>query len=250
MGWVNVTNRRGAVAVRGRFRHTAAHTPYREVMELEDVWPLFALRLVTPRLVLRPVRDDDLPGLVEAALAGIHEPDRMPFGVPWTDEAPERLARSFAAFHWGVRARMTRENWGVSFAVLRDGVPIGIQDLTARSFAARRTVETGSWLTASAQGQGLGTEMRAGLLLFAFDDLGAQWAESSAAAWNAPSLAVSSRLGYERNGVSRAQTRPGEVVDEVRVRVASEQFRRPDWELVTHGVASARAQLLGEDAAP
>lgn len=217
-------------------------------MELEDVWPLFSLRLVTPRLTLRPLRDDDLPGLVAAALAGVHDPERMPFGVPWTDWEPDRLARSMATFHWGMRAAVTPENWGVGFTVLRDGVPIGIQELHAREFAVRRTVASHSWLTMSEHGKGLGTEMRAGLLLFAFDHLGAQWAESNAAEWNAASLAVSSRLGYERNGLSRVQTRPGEVVDEVRVRVSAEQFRRPAWQLQVGGVEAARTQLLGESA--
>lgn len=51
-------------------------------MDLERIWPLFGLRLTTPRLELRPLRDDDLPGLVDAALSGVHDPARMPFGVP------------------------------------------------------------------------------------------------------------------------------------------------------------------------
>jgi len=214
-------------------------------MEIEDVWPLFALRLETPRLMLRPIRDDDLPGLVEAALRGVHEPERMPFGVPWTDWEPERLTRSMAQFHWGLRANATIEHWGVSFTVVHDGIPVGIQEMHARNFAGRRTIDTASWLTADLHGRGLGKEMRAALLLFGFDHLGARWAESSAASWNEASLGVSQSLGYERNGVSRAEPRPGEPVDEIRVRVSAEQFRRPSWSLVVAGAERAREHLLG-----
>ncbi|TCK60125.1 GNAT family N-acetyltransferase [Curtobacterium sp. PhB136] len=214
-------------------------------MDLAHVWPLFGLRLVSPRLELRPVRDEDLPGLVEAALSGVHDPARMPFGVPWTDAEPDALARSLAQYHWKLRAGVTPDSWGVSFTVLRDGAPIGVQELHARRFGARRTVESGSWLASAHQGVGLGTEMRAALLTFAFDDLDADWAESSAAAWNDGSLRVSEKLGYERNGVTRSQTRPGETVDEVRVRVARDDFVRPDWQLERHGVDAARASLLG-----
>ena len=48
---------------------------------LSEVWPLFSLRITTPRLELRPVRDEDLPGVIDAALSGIHDPGVMPFAV-------------------------------------------------------------------------------------------------------------------------------------------------------------------------
>ena len=127
-------------------------------MQIEDVWPLFKLRLLTPRLELRPVRDEDFPALVESALAGIHDPERMPFGVPWTDAPPEQLSPSLAQYHWRMRANVSPERWGISFTVLLGGDPIGIQELHAHNFANLRTVESGSWLTRSAQGKGLGTE--------------------------------------------------------------------------------------------
>lgn len=200
-------------------------------MDIEDVWPLFGLTLCTPRLELRPIRDDDLPGLVEVAVAGIHDPARTPFGVPWTDAAPDELARSFARYHWGLRAAVAPDAWAVSFTVLQGGRPVGVQELSATQLATRRTVESGSWLTSSAQGQGLGTEMRAGLLLFAFDVLGAEWAESSAMEWNEPSLAVSKKLGYVDDGTELVEPRPGEVVSERRLRLGRDAFVRPAWSL-------------------
>lgn len=212
-------------------------------MDLEDVWPLFGLEIETPRLLLRPVRDADLPGLVRAALDGIHDRDRTPFGAPWTDAEPDELARNLAAYQWGLRTRVAPESWTVAFAVLLDGVVVGAQDLSATDLANRRTVGTGSWLTRRAQGSGIGTEMRAALLQFAFDHLGALWAESSAASWNEASLGVSRKLGYRLNGVSRVAPRPGEPVDEQRLRLAADEFVRPDWTIAVRGADAALAQL-------
>ncbi|WEG10556.1 GNAT family protein [Microbacterium horticulturae] len=212
-------------------------------MDLADVWPLFALELETPRVLMRPVRDEDLPGLAQAALDGVHDPGRTPFGVPWTDAPPEDLVRNLATFQWSLRERVSPQSWVVPFGVHVDGRIVGCQDLSAHDFANRRTVQSGSWLTQSAQGKGIGTEMRAALLLFAFDTLGAEWAESSAADWNAASLAVSRKLGYTPNGTTRVSPRPGEPVDELRVRLAKDSFVRPGWRLKARGADRALAQL-------
>ncbi|MCP1503639.1 RimJ/RimL family protein N-acetyltransferase [Curtobacterium herbarum] len=211
-------------------------------MELEKLWPLFGLELRTPRLVLRPVRDQDLPALAQAALDGIHNSDRMPFGFPWTDASPEELPRNLATYQWSLR-QVSPQNWTIQFAVILDDEVIGAQDLAAFNFADRRTVNSGSWLTRRAQGKGVGTEMRAALLLFAFDTLGAEWAESSAAAWNTPSLTVSYKLGYEPNGVTQVSPRSGQPVDEQRVRLSRGAFKRPKWNLQTIGDQPVLAQL-------
>jgi len=212
-------------------------------MDLEDIWPLFGLEIQSPRLMLRPMRDADLPDLAQAALDGVHEPDQMPFGVPWTDAAADDLPRNLATYQWSLRQRVAPDSWAIAFAVHVDGRVVGSQDLSAHDFANRRTIGSGSWLTKSAQGQGLGTEMRAALLLFAFDTLGAAWAESSAASWNEASLGVSRKLGYEANGVSRVSPRPGQQVDEQRVRLARDAFIRPSWNVTVRGAERALAQL-------
>ena len=61
-------------------------------------------------------------------------------------------------------------------------------------------MDTGSWLGRRFQGRGLGKEMRAAVLGFAFDGLGAEVAETSAFLDNLPSNGVSRALGYEENG--------------------------------------------------
>ena len=60
-------------------------------------WPFFGLRITTPRLELRIPDDEDLAELFEAARAGIHPADEMPFGIPWTDGIQEPGARRRAS---------------------------------------------------------------------------------------------------------------------------------------------------------
>lgn len=191
------------------------------------------------------MRDEHLGPLAEAAIAGVHDADRMPFQVAWTDAEPATLRREMARHQWSMRTRTKPDDWSVAFAILLGGRPIGVQDVSGSDFAARRTIESGSWLTRSEQGRGYGTEMRAAILLLAFDHLGAEWAESSAAAWNASSLAVSRRLGYRDNGVTRVHPRADEVVDEQRVRLHRDDFARPEWTLRMEGLDAARPELLG-----
>ena len=214
-------------------------------MDLVDVWPLFGLRLLSPRLELRPVRDEDLPGLVEAALAGVHDPAEMPFRVPWTDRSDDELTRGLAQHVWQHRAAIRHGTWSLLLAVVHEGHPIGMQAVTAADFAVRRTVESGSWLTREQQGRGFGTEMRAAMLSFVFDHLDADVAESGAATWNTRSLAVSRKLGYRDNGVASFVGRPGQRVDEVLLRLERDDFVRPAWQLRVEGVAAARRELIG-----
>ena len=55
-------------------------------------WPLFDLRITTPRVELRPPTDEDLFALASLAAAGVHDPDFMPFAIPWTEGGPEAAA--------------------------------------------------------------------------------------------------------------------------------------------------------------
>lgn len=105
---------------------------------LEDVWPLFGLQISTPRLALNPVRDEQLPGLIDAVLAGIHDPAVMPFGVPWTDAPREDLIRGTAQHQWRQRCTVEPENWTLNLAVCREGRVIGVQDLSARDLSIQR----------------------------------------------------------------------------------------------------------------
>ncbi len=168
---------------------------------LTDAWPLFGLRLRTERLVLRMPTDDDVIGLLAVAKAGIHEPGTMPFGMVWSTLPSPAFERGFMQHYWRTRGAFEPDGWFLNFMVEWDGDPIGAQSIDAEKFAVFRTVHTGSWLGRDFQGQGLGKEMRAAVLGFAFDGLGARVAETSAFLDNAASNAVSRAIGYVENGL-------------------------------------------------
>jgi RimJ/RimL family protein N-acetyltransferase len=188
------------------------------------VWPLFDLRVVTPRVELRYPDDGTIAALAELASRGVHDPATMPFGIPWTD-APTGgpLERSSMQFLWRSRTDWTPAKWDLPFAVFRDGELVGVQSIGAHDYATRRSFETGSWLGRPFQGQGLGTEMRAAILHFGFVGLGAEAAHTSAWHDNEPSLAVTRRLGYEPNGEA-FEVRRGE-----RDRQLAFRLTRADW---------------------
>ena len=90
-----------------------------------------------------------------------------------------------------------------------DGRAVGVQALEGDEFPLLRTVDSFSWLATDVRGRGLATSMRTGILALAFEHLGAVAAVSSARTDNAPSLAVSRRLGYADNGLSLTNTPTG-----------------------------------------
>jgi RimJ/RimL family protein N-acetyltransferase len=208
-------------------------------------WPFFGLRITTPRLELRMPDDEDLAELFEAARAGIHAADTMPFSVPWTDGIQEaNAATHFLAHHWTARAALSAESWTLQFAVIAEGRIVGSQELAADDFAGSRSVRSGSWLTQDAHGRGIGTEMRAAVLHLGFAGLGALEARTSAWFDNTASQRVSRRLGYVRNG-EQLIARRGEPTDHLNFRLT-----RAAWEVdhlggvELHGLEPCRA-LLG-----
>jgi RimJ/RimL family protein N-acetyltransferase len=170
---------------------------------IADHWPLYRLRLRTPRLELRLPGPDDLGALADQAAAGVHDPAVQPFAVPWTDAEPAVRARSVIQWHWRTLGQWTPEAWALPLVTLAGGVVIGTQEVKADDFRLLREVHTGSWLGRSAHGQGYGTEMRAAVLHLAFAELGAEWAVSEAFADNAASYGVSKKLGYADDGIAR-----------------------------------------------
>ncbi|HYF47546.1 MAG TPA: hypothetical protein VD926_15130, partial [Acidimicrobiales bacterium] len=75
-------------------------------------WPLFDLRVRTPRLELRYPSEDDLLALVDLVRHGIHDPTTMPFSHPWTDAPSPDLERGALQFWWNQRASWSKHDWG------------------------------------------------------------------------------------------------------------------------------------------
>jgi RimJ/RimL family protein N-acetyltransferase len=209
-----------------------------------DDWPLFGLEIATPRVVLRAPRDDDFPGLLAAIDAGVHDPTTMPFLLPWTDADPGPRRIGAMQHWWSKRASFAAHDWHLSLAVFEAGRAIGCQDIFATSFLELRTVNTGSWLTLDVQGRGLGREMRAAVLAFAFETLGAEVALSGAFVDNPASLAVSRALGYEENGVRRL-VRRGRSAELLDLRLTRERWEatRPDISVAVRGFDACRAMF-------
>jgi RimJ/RimL family protein N-acetyltransferase len=200
-----------------------------------DPWPFHQLVLRTPRLELRPDDDAGLRELNEAALAGVHAPGEMPFYVPWTEAPPEVLGRQTMQFYWRNRAEVAPTAWTINFLVRLDGTVIGTQGLKATNFGVTREVSSGSWITRRLQGQGFGTEIRAAVLQFAFDHLGADAARSGAFADNPASRAVSRKLGYREDGTNTLERQDSRATA-IRLLLRSEDFVRPGWKLVVEGL--------------
>jgi RimJ/RimL family protein N-acetyltransferase len=179
-------------------------------MELATAWPPYGLRIEAGPVVLRPITDAVLPELIELALGGIHEPEQMPFAMPWTDAPSEQLPTNYVQYIWGVRANWTKEHWNLELAVEHQGQIVGVQALFSSHYLVTHTGETGSWLAKEFHGRGIGTAMRQAICAFAFDHLDAEEVTSAAYADNPASNAVSRKVGYQPNGTFRKTRREGE----------------------------------------
>ena len=116
-------------------------------------------------------------------------------------------------------------SWVLPFGVDLACEPVAVQQITADNFPLLRTVGTGSWVVRSHHGLGIGTEMRAAALSFAFDHLGAEFAITAAYTHAAASLHVSHKLGYETNGVRRDVVR-GRAAEAYLFRITREKWQQ------------------------
>ncbi len=212
-------------------------------------WPLFDLRLRTPRLELRVPTDDDLLELVEVARRGVHDQVQSPFLMPWDELPSPAFERQFLLHWWQVRGAWSPAAWTLALVALAEDGIIGMQDLIARDFGRTRTVRTGSWLGLAHHRQGYGTEMRAAVLALSFTELGARVAESGYLTGNDASARVSEKLGYRPNGQRMLDGRPGEERVEWMVRVTPETWNRDLVPVTVDGFDACRG-LFGERELP
>jgi RimJ/RimL family protein N-acetyltransferase len=185
-------------------------------------WPFFDLRITSGEVTLRGVTDDDLDTLVAAVPDDLElNPANESFNS-LTPDADRR--RQLVGELWKHRGTWSPGSWCLDLAVVVDDRVVGVQSLEAEQFPLLRTVDSFSWLASDVRGRGLANVMRAGVLALAFDHLGAEVAVSSARTDNAPSLAVSYRMGYVDNGLSRTNTPTGPF-DLQHVRLTREAWR-------------------------
>jgi RimJ/RimL family protein N-acetyltransferase len=84
--------------------------------------------------------------------------------------------------------------------------------------------------------------MRAAVLTWAFDHLGATRARSAAFVDNAASRRVSEKLGYRPDG-GFTEARRGTRAEKTRFLLERDAFRRPGWTLQVEGLAACLPAL-------
>jgi RimJ/RimL family protein N-acetyltransferase len=202
-------------------------------VSLEKDWPLFGLRIRTPRLTLSHPTDDELDALNAVIAEGIHDPSFMPFDIAWTDAPADIRPRQSLQHWWRTRASWEPDKWTLTMMVREGDAVVGVQDLMASDFSTRKEVMTGSWLGRKFQGKGIGKEMRAAILHLAFEGLGAERATSAAFEDNPASIAVSRALGYKENGdeIKIRRDKPSRSIRFLLTRSAWEERRRSDIQI-------------------
>lgn len=204
---------------------------------LERIWPPSGICLGIGDVELRPVRESELGELADILP---EDAEHDPSSVMFDELSPvENRRRLFLQSYWKALGTWSPETWTLFFGVHHCGHIVGVQALEGRGFPELRTVDSFSWLTPPARGHGIGTKMRTAVLALAFDRLGAQVAVSSAREDNAASLAVSSHLGYEGNGISLSPSTTGPCI------LHHMLLRRDVWEKSGAGAAVAAKGLAG-----
>ena len=170
-------------------------------------------------LVLRTPRLDCVRTTTRAARAGrdpaASPPELMPFVTPGRCRPGTPLARALALAMRAGWPRRATPAVDVHFLVRFDGGSSAPRS-SGDGLRGDPRGPTGSWLGLRHQGRGIGTEMRAAVLLFAFDHLGATRARSAAFVDNPASLRVSEKLGYRPDGTETI-VRRGVAAEDVRL---------------------------------
>jgi RimJ/RimL family protein N-acetyltransferase len=192
---------------------------------IEDLWPIFHLRIETPRLRLQVPRESDLAPLARAARS-IGAPGEPHFQMPWMHQPSPEMERSLVQRYWRFLADWRPDKWHLMLAVSVDDRQIGIQSLWASDFSRLRSVGTGSWITQGEQRNGYGTEARAAVLELAFGQLAACEARTEYVQGNHASERISRKLGYADNGHQRAYREGAGSVPEYRMRLDHQSWQR------------------------
>jgi RimJ/RimL family protein N-acetyltransferase len=171
------------------------------------VWPFFDLRIRCGEVLLRGATDADL-AVLESVLPDDLEMNPANEQIATLAHEVDRR-RQLVGEMWKHRGTWSPDSWCLDLAVEVDGRVVGVQALEGEQFPLLKTVDSFSWLASDVRGRGLANLMRTAVLAFAFEHLGAEVAVSSARTDNAPSLAVSYRMGYVDNGLSRTNTPSG-----------------------------------------
>lgn len=181
------------------------------------------LRIVTSRLQLR-LADSSEWQTYAAAIAGrVVPPESTHFVGAWAQLVSPRFEQEFVAARDRTLSTCTRDRWGIELGAFAGTQLVGQASLYARDWPVSREVITASGVHPDRRARGLGTEMRAAVLLLAFDVLGANVAWSGASVDNVASNRISEKLGYELVGHETKRTGAGDVLF-TRLRLAADAW--------------------------
>jgi RimJ/RimL family protein N-acetyltransferase len=203
------------------------------------LWPPSGLRITaTSRgipLMLRAVRDEDLPGLVSIFPPDAGYDPALAVGGDLAEVERQSVLRHV----WRARAELAPQNWRLTFVVEAAGELAGQQDVKATAFPERRIVETSSWLGESFRGRGIAKAMRAMVLQLAFSEFGAVAAEADSVDGNDAALGVSRSLGYSPCG-DTYDMHQGRVEHMLWTRLT-----RDRWALLRQGYGLSDVEITG-----
>lgn len=203
---------------------------------MEDLWPLFGLRIQSDRVALRLPCESEIFDLARLAAQGVHGPLERPFLTPWAEGSSEERGQFVLKEHWTSLGQWKVDSWQLNLGVFADDQAIGVVSLRARDFPVVREMTSSSWLGVGHHRKGLGTEARRGILALAFNKLNAEAALSEVFQDNEASQGVSRKLGYVHDGLSRDR-REDEVATSDRLRLGRDQW--------TEGAGQAQVSITG-----
>jgi RimJ/RimL family protein N-acetyltransferase len=195
-----------------------------------SAWPLYDLRVTTPRVTLRVPTEAELLRLAGRAAGKVLPAAQAGFMTAWTQLPSPEFERSFMQFHWRLRADWSPASWALALGVYPDGEdePAGSIDASASEFAATRAASMGWWLLPDWRGRGIGKEALAALLHLLFDGLGAIEARAHVHPDNAASRAIAEGNGFRADGRERILGGDGQALDAIRVRLTRADWTRRD----------------------
>lgn len=166
--------------------------------------------LITERLKLRPLRDDDL----DVVVSNVRDYDIAKMTTRIPHRYSEKDGREFLATQ--------RKPGSLNLAVEMDGELIGVCSL----FATPLRSEIGYWFARAVWGRGIATETGRALLAYGFGTLGLPLIHYRAFADNHASQRVAQKLGFRQvgRGVSRSLARGGEV-EHIHAVLSAARFR-------------------------
>jgi RimJ/RimL family protein N-acetyltransferase len=151
-------------------------------------------------VLLRAVRESDVPALVEAC----QDPDIKRFTSSVPDPYHESDARAWLALHRDDEQHGVEINFAIADADDETAL-LGVTGLHDFDWKSRRAA-TGYWVAPWARGRGVATRATRLVSRWALDALGLVRVELIADVDNPASLRTAERAGFEREGVLRKHT--------------------------------------------